>query len=273
MGDVQEKRVDPIQGEILHVYDGIEEADNQLPLWWLWTFYLAIAFAVFYWVAYHELETMPLPMEAYSKALQERSAGGEVNEELLAALVADPDAVAEGQSLFAENCVACHEARGQGNIGPNLTDEYWIHGGGPMAIHQTISEGVLSAGMPAWGATLGGPASQKLTAYVMSIRGQNLPGKEPQGEIWTGGSGSSATSASDDEAGTEDDPAEVPVEPVDEAEGVTEGEAAEAADTVESADAIDPAEAEEAAEELAEEPDLDAEDVQETLEEAIDGEG
>jgi cytochrome c oxidase cbb3-type subunit 3 len=265
MGDVQEKRVDPIQGEILHVYDGIEEADNQLPLWWLWTFYLAIAFAVFYWIAYHELETMPLPMEAYSKALQERAAGGEVNEELLTALVADPDAVAEGQSLFAENCVVCHEARGQGNIGPNLTDEYWIHGGGVLDIHRTIDEGVLSAGMPAWGATLGGPAVQKLSAYVLSIRGQNLEGKEPQGELWTGGGGEGATSASDDEAGTEDDPEEIPADPVDEAEGVTEGEADEAVDTAEEAGALDAAEAEDVEEALDEEPTLDAEDVQDAV--------
>ncbi len=205
-------------------------------------------------------------MEAYSKAIQEQAAGGEVSEELLTALVADPDAVAEGQSLFAENCVVCHEARGEGNIGPNLTDEYWIHGGSPLDIHASISEGVLSNGMPAWGTTLGGPAVQKLAAYVLSIRGQNLEGKEPQGELWTGGSGEGATSASDDEAGTEDDAAEVPPEPVDEAEGVTEVEAEEAVDAAEEAEAIDAEEAEEAEEELDEESDdLDAEDVQEAV--------
>ncbi|MBO6939025.1 MAG: c-type cytochrome [Deltaproteobacteria bacterium] len=193
-----ERRVDPIQGEILHVYDGIEEADNQLPLWWLWTFYLAIAFAVLYWIGYHELKVAPLPMEAYSKALQERASGGEVSEELLTALVADPDVVGEGQTLFNDNCVVCHEARGQGNIGPNLTDEYWIHGGGPLDIHRTISEGVLDSGMPAWGGTLGADAVQKLAAFVLSIRDTNVEGKEPQGEVWTGGSGGSDAEGRDD---------------------------------------------------------------------------
>jgi len=264
VGDVEERRVDPIQGEILHVYDGIEEADNQLPLWWLWTFYLAIAFAVVYWIAFHELQVVPLPMEQYAKELQQQSAGGDVSEELLTALVADPDAVGEGQSLFATNCVVCHKERGEGNIGPNLTDEYWIHGGGVLDIHRTISEGVLDSGMPAWGGTLGAPAVQKLTAFVLSIRGQNLEGKEPQGELWTGGTGESATSASDDEAGGED-PAEVPVDPVDEAEGVTDAEADEAVDTVEETDLLDAEDAEDADEALDADPSLDAEDVQDAL--------
>lgn len=253
MADTEERRVDPIQGEILHVYDGIEEADNQLPLWWLWTFYLAIAFAVFYWIAYHELDVMPLPMEEYAKALQEGAAGGEVSEELLTALVADPDAVGEGATLFAANCSVCHEPRGEGKIGPNLTDEYWIHGGGALDIHRTISEGVLDSGMPAWGGTLGGPAVQKLAAFVLSIRGQNLEGKEPQGEVWTGGS---AGAEGADEA---------PIDAVDEAEAVTDDEAAEAVDAAEEAGAIDDAEADAAEEALEAEAAIDAEDVQDAI--------
>ncbi len=252
MADV-ERRIDPIQGEILHVYDGIEEADNQLPLWWLWTFYLAIAFAVVYWIAYHELKTMPLPMEAYSKALQERAAGGEVSEELLTALVADPDAVGEGRTLFDANCVVCHESRGQGNIGPNLTDDYWIHGGAPLDIHRTISEGVLDSGMPAWGGTLGADAVQKLAAFVLSIRGQNIEGKEPQGELWTGSSGAA------------DDAEDAPVDAVDEGEPVTGDEAEAAVDAAEEAGAVDEAEAEAAEEALEAEPAPDAEDVQDAI--------
>lgn len=179
-----EGRTDHIQGEILHVYDGIEEADNELPTWWLITFYGAIAFAVVYWFAYHELEALPLPPQEYAAALAEQ-AGDQVSEELLVALADDPDAVAGGQELFATHCEVCHKARGEGNIGPNLTDPNWIHGGSPVDIHVSISDGWLQNGMPAWGQTLGPEAVQRLTAFVLSIRDTNVAGgKEPEGEVW-----------------------------------------------------------------------------------------
>lgn len=179
-------RVDEIQGEILHVYDGIEEADNELPNWWLWTFYGAIVFSVFYWFAYHEFESVPLPGQAYAIELQQRS-GGAVSEELLVAMAGNPDAIAAGQALYATNCAICHKERGEGNIGPNLTDEFWIRGGGPIQIHDTIANGSLQAGMPAWAGPLGAEKVQQLTAFVLSIRDTNVPGKEPQGERWVPG--------------------------------------------------------------------------------------
>lgn len=179
-------RIDEIQGEILHVYDGIEEADNELPNWWLWTFYGAIVFAVFYWFAYHEFESVPLPAQAYAIELQARS-GGEVSEELLVAMAGNPDAVSAGQALYVTNCVVCHKERGEGNIGPNLTDEFWIYGGSPVDIHRTIAEGALQAGMPAWAGPLGAEKVQQLTAFVMSIQNTNIEGKAAQGERWTPG--------------------------------------------------------------------------------------
>ncbi|MCB9620741.1 MAG: c-type cytochrome [Sandaracinus sp.] len=189
MAELKEKRVDEIQGEILHVYDGIEEADNELPNWWLWTFYGAIVFAVFYWFAYHEFESVPLPGQEYAIALQERS-GGEVSEDLLVAMAGNPEAVSAGQALFASNCAVCHKEQGEGNIGPNLTDAFWIHGGSPVDIHRTIGEGALQNGMPAWNGPLGAEKVQQLTAFVLSIRDTNVAGKEPQGERWVPGAAS-----------------------------------------------------------------------------------
>jgi cytochrome c oxidase cbb3-type subunit III len=186
MAEPKEKRVDEIQGEILHVYDGIEEADNELPNWWLWTFYGAIVFSAFYWFAYHEFESVPLPGQAYAVELQQR-AGGEVSEELLVAMATNPDAVAAGQALYTTNCVVCHKERGEGNIGPNLTDAFWIHGGSPVDIHRTIAEGALQNGMPAWAGPLGAEKVQQLTAFVLSIRDTEVAGKEPQGERWVPG--------------------------------------------------------------------------------------
>ena len=179
-------RTDEIQGEIIHEYDGIEEADNDLPRWWLFIFYASVAFAVFYWFYYHEYGAGLMPEEEYAAAMLER-AGDEVSTELLTMLAEDEEAVSEGQKLFQANCVACHGASGEGQIGPNLTDPYWIHGGDPMSIYGVIDVGVLDKGMPPWAGPLGPVGMKNVTAYVLSIRDDDLPGKEPQGERWEGG--------------------------------------------------------------------------------------
>lgn len=191
----EERRVDDIQGEIIHVYDGIEEADNQLPLWWLITFYGSIAFAIVYWFHYQVFETGMSSMEAYEAAVAANAPppGAEVTDEALVALSESSGAVEEGRATFVASCVACHAEQGQGNVGPNLTDAYWIHGGAPTDIHRVIAEGVSDKGMPAWGPILGPDAVQKVAAYVLSIRDTNVEGKEPQGEPYgTSGEGSGA---------------------------------------------------------------------------------
>jgi cytochrome c oxidase cbb3-type subunit 3 len=182
MSEVQRK--DEIQGEIVHVYDGIEEADNDLPRWWLLTFYGAIAFAVVYWFAYHEYGVGPSLADVYAENMAARGANVVVTEESLTALAANPDEVEAGRAIFMTNCMACHKDQGQGDIGPNLTDAYWIHGGTAMDIHATITNGVLTAGMPPWAGPLGPNGVNQATAFVLSIRDTNVAGKEPQGELF-----------------------------------------------------------------------------------------
>lgn len=196
------RRKDDIQGEIVHEYDGIEEADNQLPRWWLWTLYGSIAFAIGYWFAYHELEAGRLPGERYADALAAQAErGGGIDEAALLAMVDDPEAVDAGRQAFATNCVACHGAQGEGKIGPNLTDHHWINGGAPLDIYQVIRQGVPAKGMPAWGQTLGPAAVEQLAAFVLSVRGQEVPGKVPEGEPYTpGGGGEGAAGASEPDA-------------------------------------------------------------------------
>lgn len=178
-------RIDEIQGQIIHEYDGIEEADNRLPNWWLATLYLAIAFSAVYWFYYHVYEVGALPHQAYAKALAGKEGkGSKVTEELLQALVLDTQAVAEGAGIFKTNCVACHEPKGQGKIGANLTDAYWIHGGSATDIHKIVHDGVATKGMPAWGAMLGPDAAKKVTAYVLTLRNTNVPGKAREGSLW-----------------------------------------------------------------------------------------
>jgi len=176
-------RHDEIQGEIVHVYDGIEEADNSLPLWWLGTFYGAIIIAVFYWIGYQELPIGTNPLEAYGAEMTRRaSSGGELTNDVLEAVASNPDEVAAGRALFTQHCVACHGTNAEGQIGPNLTDGSWLHGGNGIEVFSTIRDGVPAKSMPNWGPSLGTASVRRLTAFVVSLRGTNVPGKEPQGE-------------------------------------------------------------------------------------------
>jgi cytochrome c oxidase cbb3-type subunit 3 len=176
------KKHDAIQGEIVHEYDGILEADNELPRWWLATFFLTIVFSAGYWFYYEGFAIGRHPVVLYADEMAARAAeGGEVTEEMLATFAGDPAMVADGAHIFETNCVVCHGARGEGNIGPNLTDSAWIHGGTPVEIHATISNGVAARGMPAWSATLGRDSVLRAVAFVLSVRDTNVPGRAPEG--------------------------------------------------------------------------------------------
>ncbi|MEM7199002.1 MAG: cbb3-type cytochrome c oxidase N-terminal domain-containing protein [Planctomycetota bacterium] len=179
--------IDPLRE---HAYDGIQEFDNRLPNWWLWTFYLACIFSVFYWLHYHVLGTGPLPperyrmeMEAAEARLAARLANQTIDDAVLQKLAAEPTFVEKGRQVFIANCAQCHKEDGGGNIGPNLTDEYWLHGSRPEAIYQTVINGVPAKGMVAWGPVLGPARCQQAAAYVLTLRNTHVAGgKEPQGE-------------------------------------------------------------------------------------------
>jgi cytochrome c oxidase cbb3-type subunit 3 len=181
-----------------HQFDGIEEFDNHLPNWWLWTFYGACIFSLFYWLYYHGLGLGPTSREYYEQEMAAAAAAKvsiEVTEESLLSLSTDTAGIQAGRQVFEQNCVACHGPDGSGTLGgaplpgPNLTDSAWIHGSGPLQIHATITNGVVEKGMFAWGPILGPTKVQQVAAYVMTIRDTNVAGgKEPQGEV-VGGSG------------------------------------------------------------------------------------
>lgn len=164
-----------------HDYDGIREYDNPMPRWWLWIFYVTILFAPVYYLA-------PAPFgagagrEAEYAAEVARAGAAQPPEAptvSAAALLArrdDRESLEEGAEVFATNCAACHRADGGGLIGPNLTDDAWLHGGGPVAIHTTIVNGVMAKGMPAWGRLLSPEAVEQVTAYVLSLRGTHPAG-------------------------------------------------------------------------------------------------
>jgi cytochrome c oxidase cbb3-type subunit 3 len=189
--DVNAAGDDEPQDRVLHTYDGIEEYDNRLPLWWQYTLYGAIAFALVYWFDFQVLKSQPGPKREYEAAMQvvhEAEAKraleqGEITPEVLITLSKDQSSVARGQQIFAQTCAPCHRADGAGNVGPNLTDEFWIHGSGPLDVFKTVRDGVPAKGMPTWGPQLGQDKTAAAVAFVLTIANTNVPGgKPPQGE-------------------------------------------------------------------------------------------
>ena len=171
--------------------DDIEEFDNRLPNWWLWSFYLACIFSVGYWLHFHVVRSGKLPIAEYRaemEAAAARVAQAEVTDESLLALAAEPSAVAQGRVVFEANCNQCHTVLGGpiagGSVGPNLTDKFWLHGGSPLSIWTTVTKGVPLKGMPDyWERMLGRTRCQQVTAFVLSLKNTNVSGgKEPQGD-------------------------------------------------------------------------------------------
>jgi cytochrome c oxidase cbb3-type subunit 3 len=144
-----------------------------------------------YWFHYHVGAFGDLPRAEYQAEMDRAAAieaakikaAGVMTPEALVTLAKDKGTVAQGKLVFVQTCAACHRPDGGGNVGPNLTDEFWIHGSGAEKIYQTITEGVPAKGMPAWGPQLGIDRVQAVTAYVLTLRGTNVAnGKGPQGE-------------------------------------------------------------------------------------------
>jgi cytochrome c oxidase cbb3-type subunit 3 len=174
-----------------HEYDGIKEYDNPLPKWWVWTFWATFFFSIGYAFHYHwsghgkgRLEVLEEETRLANELAMKAAAKEQVTEDSLAKLAANQASVTSGAALFAARCQSCHAEKGKGLIGPNLTDGYWLHGAGTlMDIYKTVGEGVLAKGMPAWNKQLSPIELRNVVSYVASLRGLNLPGKEPQGTL------------------------------------------------------------------------------------------
>jgi len=176
-----------------HDYDGIREYDNPMPGWWSTLFVVTILFAIGYVLYFDVLALGPNRLQDYSEevAIQAKiDAAAEalfaISPEDLEKYVQDPAHIAAGSAKFQAICVACHGEKGEGKIGPNLTDNFWIHGGKGMDIYTTVRKGVPDKGMPVWGKTMKADEIRDLAAFVVSLRGKNLPGKEAQGQPFEG---------------------------------------------------------------------------------------
>lgn len=173
-----------------HEYDGIQELNNPTPAWFMWLFYLTIGFAVCYLLIYHVFGVGQLQYAEYKTemavAAKEKEAylaksANRVDENTVK-LTADPAVIASGQSIFKQNCVPCHGDHAQGVVGPNLTDDFWLHGGKINDLFKTIKYGVTAKGMPTWEKQLSPKQISDVANYVKSLHGTHPAGaKEPQG--------------------------------------------------------------------------------------------
>jgi len=189
-----------------HNYDGIRELDNRLPPWWLYGFYICIVFAVIYLYRYHVAQSAPLSKQEYEisvaqgeaeKAAYLEKAANNVDENTVK-LITDKDQLAAAKQIFTTVCAACHTATGAGNVGPNLTDDYWLHGGSIKDVFKTIKYGWPDKGMKSWKDDYSPVQIAQLASYVKSLHGTNPPNpKAPQGTLYTEEAGSGGKAAAD----------------------------------------------------------------------------
>jgi cytochrome c oxidase cbb3-type subunit 3 len=187
-----------------HDYDGIKELDNNLPPWWVYLFYACIVFAVVYLIRFEimgapdqETELKNEMAQAKIEVAEYMKTAPDLMDEKTVTLLTDPADLAEGKVIFTTNCVACHRADAGGQIGPNLTDDNWILGGGIKNVfHTLVNGGRDGKGMIAWKGTLKPKEMQKVASYVLSLRGSNPKDpKAPDGEIWVDNNAPATTTA------------------------------------------------------------------------------
>jgi cytochrome c oxidase cbb3-type subunit 3 len=177
-----------------HTYDGIREYDNPMPGWWIWLFIATIIFSPVYLVGVHvfgfidsyydDFEEAGARLEAVRETYAASGPAFPTDEGALREYAEDPAMAEGGAAVFQRTCASCHGDAGQGGIGPNLTDEYWLHGAGPEAVWTAIAGGFPALGMPAWEGQLSDEERAQAMAFVISLQGTEPPNpKPPQGEL------------------------------------------------------------------------------------------
>ena len=176
-----------------HNYDGIRELDNKLPPWWLGMFYISILISAVYLYVYHmsdiglssgekyelEMENAQRDVEAYLSTLADQ-----IDETNVTVLTDEAD-LAAGQEIYLSQCTVCHGQGGEGGVGPNFADQYWIHGGDIKDLFKTIKYGVPEKGMISWQAQLRPSQMQQVASFILTFQGTDPPNqKAPEGELY-----------------------------------------------------------------------------------------
>jgi len=187
------KLVDELLGEDLldHNYDGIMELDNDLPPWWLYMFYGTIIAAVIYVVAFfgmgkfNQIDELNAEYAIAEEQIAKfKEANGPGIDETSVVLAVDAAQIADGKATYTKNCVACHNANGGGGVGPNFTDDVWIHGSSINEVFKIIKYGVPEKGMIPWESQLNPEQMQNVASFILTeFKGKNVAGgKAPQGD-------------------------------------------------------------------------------------------
>jgi len=183
------------EGSIMldHDYDGIKELDNNLPPWWKYGFYLTILIAIIYMINYHITKTAPLQAEEYKISMKKaeleiaeymKTSANNVDENTVTLLTGTAD-LAAGKEIFMATCSACHGKFGEGTVGPNLTDDYWVHGGSVKDIFKTIKYGWPDKGMKSWKEDYSPIQIAQVTSFIRSLRGTNPERqKDKEGDLY-----------------------------------------------------------------------------------------
>jgi len=173
-----------------HEYDGIQELDNYLPPWWKWLFYFTIAFSVVYLAVYHVFDLAPLQEEEYEiamrKAEEQKALLAGMVDETNVEIVEDEASLSNGETIYIKNCAPCHQPDGGGSIGPNLTDNYWIHGGSIQDVFAIVKYGVQGRGMRSWESLLSPQDMRDVSSFILVELAGTTPvsPKEPEGELF-----------------------------------------------------------------------------------------
>lgn len=182
-----------------HMYDGIEEYDNPMPPWWVWIFIISIIWTPFYILGVHQfgwINTYEEDLAVKQAEIQDLRAAAaaenpvqEIDDAWIASFFGNAEAEQAGQATFNTYCAACHGNAGEGLIGPNLTDDYWIHGASPTDMFMVVTNGVLEKGMTPWESVLTIEERAQVVAYIKTLQGTDPPNaKAPQGELVEPGS-------------------------------------------------------------------------------------
>lgn len=177
-----------------HDYDGIKELDNNLPPWWKYGFYVTIVVAIVYLVNYHVIGTGDSQLKEYENEMAKakleideymKNSANNVDESTVKILT-DANDLTTGKDVFMASCAACHGRAGEGGVGPNFADEYWLHGGSVQDVFKSIKYGWVEKGMKAWKEDLSPMQIAQVASYIKSLKGTNPPNaKSPQGDLYT----------------------------------------------------------------------------------------
>ena len=175
-----------------HDYDGIRELDNDLPPWWKYLFYISIVFAIVFWMVYHvfkvgDLQDVKYEKEMAAAAEMYKDSGSSIDATTIV-IANDDESLTDGKETYDKICSVCHGKNGEGLIGPNFTDEYWIHGGSIGDMYTIVITGVLEKGMISYKDQLSPKKIQNVLSYIISLIGTEPANQKAQeGDRWVNG--------------------------------------------------------------------------------------